>query len=182
MIINKKSWHYQVYAFSYWGSTPLRTNLCQYMRRLIFVAPVMGIISAFMFVCFVVVITLGLVVMPIFGWLPTNWLVPWEILDGDGRYKYQGLKLGKSYRAFQVYPWHVILLALVGALEWWCYRCYGTHSLVLQGMTVGAIAAVLAVVFGLITYLSSDTGEVVNQYISAKKQRVCPIVEFESEE
>jgi hypothetical protein len=37
MIINKNSWHYKIYRWTYWNNgfgVPNQTNLCQYVQRL----------------------------------------------------------------------------------------------------------------------------------------------------
>lgn len=185
MIINKNAWHYHVYEFSYALSRdypPSRTNLCQYMRRIMFVAPFVSVLLAVLLAFATMVTLIGVLFMPIFGYVPTKWAKPWYIFEHDGTRKYQGLKLGRSYNAFQVYPWHIILLALIVAIEWVVYHYFGVHPLVVQGEIVGVILALVGIVVGLFIYFDSSTGKVINEYLAAKKQKVCPVVEFKNEE
>ncbi len=183
MVINKKSWHYHVYDFSYTFAsrdTPRQTNLCQYVRRMMFVAPFVGIGIACMFCVLVVVSACGVLGGPIFGYVPKQWSKPWDIFDG--MHKYQGLKVGKSYNAFQLYPWHVLLAAIIVGIHVLMYHAWGGHPLVVEGEVVGAIVLAIAAMFGLFYYFDSSTGKVVNAYLTAKKQKVCPVVEFVNED
>lgn len=188
MVVNKNSWHYKVYDFSYALSLKNqprdRTNLCQYMRRLLFVAPIIGFLCAFMF-CFAAVMVLCFYLFgPIFGWVPKQWLKPWIVFDDKAVYKYEGLRIGRSYNAFQLYPWHVILAVLVVGLEWVVYHVWGFHPLAVQGEIVGAVALFVGLIFAVVEFSYSDTGTVglVKEYVSAKKQKVCPVVEFTDKE
>ncbi len=184
MVINRNSWHYHVYDFSYTFSsrllTPTQTNLCQYVRRIAFVAPFVGIGIAGMFCVLAIVTACTLLAAPIFGYVPIQWSKPWDIFEGMR--KYEGLKVGKSYNAFQLYPWHVLLTVIIVGIHVLMYHAWGGHPLIVEGKVIGVIALIIAAIFGLFYYFDSSTGKVVNAYLAAKKQKVCPVVEFTNKE
>lgn len=185
MVINTKSWHYRAYDFSYAMSSrfaPSQTNLCQYVRRIMFMAPLVGLAFGIFFTFVGLLSLCYLVFGPIFGWLPRNWLKPWNVIERDAMFKYQGLKLGRSYNAFQVYPWHVILLAILFSIHWEVGHHFGYGPLRIEGMIVGGIVSFIALCIGLAVYFESDTGKLINAWLKARKQNVCPIVEFQYKE
>lgn len=171
MIIDKNSWHYQVYSFSYWNewNKPKQTNLCQYVRRIVFMGPIMGATALALACLMALTLVVMLVFGPILGYAPPNWKKPWTCFDGMVKYK------------SVIYPWHVILVVALIALEWWVYVDCGIHPLVVQGEILGIIAVLIGMIFGLFVYCDSDTGKIINAYVSAKKQKVCPVVEFNEE-
>jgi hypothetical protein len=179
MIIDRNSWHYKLYSLTYlWvGGVPTRlmqkTNLCQYMRRIMLGVPWWGFLMG-------AIIILATLFGPIFGYVPRT-INPMKFFENDMR-KYQGLRLGRSYNTFQVYPWHVILAVLFIGSEALIYHYCGARPMIVQASIVGGILALIGIVFGTMMYLDSSTGKIIKEYISAKKQKVCPIVEFQNEE
>jgi len=179
MIIKTNTWHYKAYDASYvvsTGFTPRHTNLCQYWRRVILVAPLVGMLSVFLLLMIGIMTFLYSVLGPLFGWIPTSF----DVLKRGGMRKYQGLKLGKSYNAFQLYPWHALLASGVIGLHYVIYQQLGAAPLISEAKVVGVIVAFLAITLGLVIYFSSDTSRMIRKYLAAKKQKVCPVVEFES--
>ena len=176
MIIRTNTWHYRLYRWNYWDreNIPERTNLCQYVRRLS-LTPLTALVSTAL-ECLGLV---GLICYTIanygfgflFGYVPNGW----NPTTAD-MVKYPGMPLGR----FQLYPWHVILTGLIVALHVWMYSFPdGRPYLLSEAKVVGIFLAVIALVVGLIFLFCSDTSTVVKQYLTAKKQKVCPIVEFE---
>lgn len=182
MVINRNSWHYKVYDFTYLFSrkaTPRQTNLCQYVRRFLLL-PWIGILATVMAAFMVIIITCAFTFGPIFGYVPKTFN-PLTFFEHD-MHKYQGVKFGKSYNAFQLYPWHIILgLMFIAGHVAIYYEC-GIHPLVTEGEWVVGIVAAIAAFIGVMVYLDSSTGKVINGYLAAKKQKVCPVVEFKNEE
>ena len=184
MIINRKAWHHQVYNFTYWYDLPPRqTNLCQYVRRVVLMGPIMGATAILLISMLAVGVSFMYLFGPIFGWRPKSWIKPWTILDTDGMVKYPGVKLGSSYNAFQLYPWHIILAALIVGVHWLLYHFVGGHVLLTEGKVLGFFILLVALIVGFFFYYgTSDTGKIISQYLAAKKQRVCPVVEFKGED
>jgi hypothetical protein len=183
VIINRKAWHYKVYEFTYRHDLPPRqTNLCQYVRRVVLMGPLMGVAAAFLLAMMSILVVFHYLLPPFFGWRPRQWSKPFSVFDTNGMVKYQGLKLGSSYNAFQLYPWHIILATLVVGAHAAIYHFEGGHPLLVEGEILGIILFLLALVVGSVVYSESDTGRLISQYLAAKKQKVCPVVEFKNEE
>src|ERR1035437_7123011 len=111
MNVNKNSWHYKVYAWSYFHSydVPWSTNLCQYTRRLVTFVPVKALVFG---VVGIFVLLLEAAVLP---FLLAIGLRPNRLLFFDAGYdqtvvEYDGLRIPGT--KFRVLPWHVILGSL----------------------------------------------------------------------
>lgn len=181
MIIDINSWHYKVYSFTYSfsGQPPEHTNLCQYVRRLP-LAPLVAIVIVIIYVIMSVIIISGLIFGPIVGYLPRTWN-PFKFFEHD-MIQYQGLKLGKSNNAFQVYPWHVILGLLITVIHIGIYQSAGIHPLIIEGKVIFGAAVIIGLLISIVAYIDSDTLKLINQYLTARKQKFCPTVEFDRHE
>jgi hypothetical protein len=186
MIINTSSWHYKIYNYTYGlGEPPKQTNLCQYVRRLAlapFILTVFGLISIFVATLVVCIFIMA----PLVGYLPTS-LNPIKIYDYETPLeKYQGLPVGKGYWSFQLYPWHVILVGLFIAGNVAMVHHFGWHSVVIECQVFGYLIGLPALVFGIVWWyvhhddFEFETGRLISAYLSAKKQKVCPVVKFQS--
>ena len=177
MKIDKNSWHYKAYAFTYDQRyfVPEHTNLCQYFQRLLVVLPLQLLKFAFLFGCAgLLIVFYYLVMTPLafpFGYKPTYVFGS----SSEIMVPYRGLKLW----GVELYPWHFLVLVLGGVLEWtWIHEQGLKHILIVQGISLG----VLALIALIIGFLLSDTWEVIWKYLSAKKQGICPLVEFTKDE
>jgi hypothetical protein len=120
MIINKNSWHYKVYDWTYRYGTPEHTSLCQYMRRLTFVP-----------LCLVLLLVAETLLVQHFG---------------------------KHVLAIE---WHFLLIAI----------CLLLGGAVGVGSFVGFLV--------LVEYIAeSNNTQLFSQWVRAKKQGICPLVEF----
>ena len=179
MIINTNSWHYKVYSFTYFlSSPPKQTNLCQYVRRFLYL-PFWAVLMLILALCLALIVACAFLLGPVFGYVPRSWN-PFKFFDSDAMVQYQGLRLGKSYNAFQLYPWHAVLILGVMALHCAIYHYAGSAPLIMEAKVVGGVVGVIAAILGFLVYCSSDAGQVVEEYLSAKKQKICPVVEFKS--
>lgn len=176
MNINKKSWHYKLYSWTYdaWDRsyTPERSNLCQYFQRIVWMGFFTFLWSAILSIGYVLVAT---PVLLLFGLRPVN---VWEdhiISTQQLCEKYQGLKIG----SFRLYPWQVLLPSVFLFLEWLWFH-YASHWYYPLGVQL-SIIEIFA--FSIFFYEVSDNETVViaRNFLSAKKQGICPLVEFNDE-
>lgn len=131
MIINKNSWHYRLWSWTYTNSLedkypPSKTNLCSYVQRIV------GIPLFYLLLfSFIITIVLG-------------------ILVGIGIVEYE---------AWSIHPYR----SLVGHL---------------------VIALLIGIVIGSVFWreTSNPTLVVMREYVSAKKQGICPLIEFNENE
>jgi hypothetical protein len=158
-------------------------SLCQYGWRLLFsliIIPAGLVFFGSMFAAYAIAILPYLLWKLILGLRPANGPAD-GLLDFV---RYPTLKV----RGFRIYPIHV-LVAGAGfvLLRWvapWLYRntvayysqihVSGREAWLALGVSV-AITAALACV---ITYIYYDTGQVVRAFIKAKKDKLCPILDF----
>ena len=186
MIVDTNSWHCKLWRATYWykkpdGDAPRHpktTNLCDYVQRLVFgppwaflLLPILMIISLiFGIVQFVLLTTLVVIFenrqpkrfpSSIFDRSPFN---------NDNLVPCKGVKLG----SFVCYPRHFMLPVAIIASPLLSYYLLGGFVTAVVGSTLG----VLLLGFGVIAFLCSETGNLIGAYLAAKKQRVCPVVEF----
>jgi|HubBroStandDraft_5_1064220.scaffolds.fasta_scaffold12600_2 hypothetical protein len=177
MNINVDSWHYAWYRWTYtcWKKQPpQRTNLCQYVQRIFWTTLLhipMGIVAALLLLLYYVVLTPFALII---GYRPYWFLSPkfdpnWGVFES-----YQGLRIPKT--DFRILPWQPILLGIIVLSEraLWHYHFTGAligHSIVLS---------LIVLVVGLIWSVESDNeaAKLLREYVSAKKNRFCPTVEF----
>lgn len=169
MIIDKTSWHYRVWYFSATlfdsFAAVQETNLCSYMRQIVFWLPLKllgcGIIVLCLAPLYLVIKSFFTVLYFIFGQRPDGWG-----LDDAAPYK------GLPIFGYEIYPWHVLLLAALFGLP---YLGFGYLGL----MTVGSIFATVSLMTAVILFLvKSPSMAIFREWASAKKQGVCPLIEF----
>ena len=174
MQINKDTWHYRAYHWTYkiqnseWKMSD-HSNLCSYVQRIFWMVP---------FTALFVVITSLMYMMAspfvfLFGARPTN---IWAENNERAWAPYPGLKVWGEVR---VHPWVVAVPAALIYLEWaWWHYCNWKYPFFTH-------LTVLLVIIGLVlygTYDSSDARPIINAWFHAKKQGVCPVVDFVEEE
>jgi len=178
MKINPNSWHARIYSWSYWFSfdnAPTITDLCTYMRRLMFVAPFMLLFRAFLYAMF----TVAAIPAWIIGWYPTYQL------DAEKGYwskqpptfkRYEGFSIG----TWVIYPWYVlvpmIILAIHGGMIYnhcWAVLIGEGIAFLIVGLIVGVIYWSEHTTISIPNYPS-----IFGEYFHAKTQRFCPMVEI----
>lgn len=166
MVINKNSWHYKAYTYSYkmWqNDIPYNTSLCSYMRD-IFLLPASGIFLilalALGWILFALVITVHTVGAFLIGFRPAGWDL--SILP------YSGLKVSHM----EIYPWHIILL---GLLLWALPKLF----LVNAWVTTLVVLGFAGLIFGAVELWHSDSFLIFRAWLTAKKEGVCPMIDFE---
>lgn len=177
MIVKKDSWHYKIYDFSY-GNYIIsnKTNLCQYVNRICFVGipKAIGIFVGLLFlVPFMVIIsTIVHFIKFLFGYRPDmkHWHDWVEIQKESIKYKSLNIK------GFSIYPYHILIM---GFIIWLQYLAYYHFKLILiiEGFILGMLGLIVAIWW----FLTSEKTNLLRQYIAAKKQGICPIVEFKDD-
>lgn len=176
MVINKNSWHYKVWKFSYFlthTEVPDRTNLCQYFMRSFLYVP----LSLF---CLSLILLVGGTILVVFPNIITillgfGILIP--ILDP--------IKSKNIYRLYPFYkfpiigrmipPWPIvcfiwfsITLSILISLS----PLYMSYVLIITVMTLLVFSAIVRLI------IATDWS-LVKEYLKAKKQKVCPIITFQ---
>lgn len=172
MKINKNSWHYKVVRFTYSGSIEDNCkDLCTYMRRLLLVAP----LYAFLLVIFYAF--LALIVIPIMtlcglimGIRPTRFEPAF-----DNYVSYSGLPIG----SFRLYPWHLIAPSF-----FIIFNVLGFHRLGAM-WSVPALMQFMIVAIPLFFLRKPNKKDkapkqpsLLRAWFTAKKEKVCPIIEY----
>lgn len=173
MIVNSKSWHYKIYGWSYTlfveKYPPVKTNLCQYVQRLVIWVPLMLLATA----CFFILMAFMNLLLAVsgfwFGYRPSTLLLPNPV-------KYQGLQVGPV----QLYPWHLILPALFIWMNYHMFHTQNERFVRAMSFLDGLIGTLLFCLF-IMLFSKSESGKLLRAYLSAKKTRVCPLVEFKDE-
>jgi hypothetical protein len=171
MKINKTSWHYRLYSWTYsiWDTEwckPATTNLCQYVQRLFWMPIVSVLLWGVMGTFFVCVL---IPFMLLIGQRPTSWKKNTKI---DLFVPYQGLRVSKKV---ELLPWHIIVPSAVIVLEYmWFHHANWKYPVLIQG----CILAVLGIIVGIFLCTQSETYWIVSAWYGAKRQKVCPLVEF----
>jgi hypothetical protein len=166
MIIKKTSWHYKTWALTYrmWGMAPPdSTSLCPYVRNIMLLLPGsllwLGIALLFglAYLFTLVLQTLGNFII---GFRPSGW-------DMSSQ-PYRGLRINHM----EIYPWHVILFLL----PLWILPKFANLSLWLTALIVCGMVVAL---FGAVKLWHSDALSIFKLWLKAKKEGVCPILDFE---
>ena len=172
MIVNTNSLHYKVYKALHAhtdGKVPEKTNLCAYVRFLVLMPLFLLFIYLPIRICYQVIKVVCFVpltvILAFFGIRPTRYRC-----DPDSFTGYPGLKIGP----LELHPWSIVLLLAVIASPWFAYRLSGTTASIITVSVLVGIAALI----GIFLFFSTETGELAYAYLAAKKQRVCPVVEF----
>lgn len=176
MQINKNSWHYKVYGWTYEHSfcIPERTNLCQYVQRIVLGSVGICLRFAFLSVANIVALIFYVILMPFalfFGYLPTLF----SQKHGEIFTPYSGLKIWGA----EFYPYHLLPAGGIVLAEMILAHDYGLKYIVISQASI--VAAIITLLVGLYYYDDFKKIEAVSlakKYFSAKKQGICPLVEF----
>jgi hypothetical protein len=125
---------------------------------------------------------LWLVMFPVywFACVPIGWAIGYKptsfnFNDEAPFVKYQSVSL-PWYG--ELLPYHFVVAAIIISLEWlWFHECGWKYPVFIQG----GVIATFALLIGLMNYLESDFSKVVSAWFAARKQRICPIVNFTEE-
>ena len=172
MIVNTNSLHYRMYKALKTRTgceVPEKTDLCAYVRYLV----LMPLFLLFIFlpiwiwyqILKVVWFATLTVILAFCGGRPTRYGC-----GSDSFTPYPGLKIG----SLELHPWSVALPLVVIASPGLMYLSYGTTASIITASVLAGIAALI----GIFLFFSTETGKLAGAYLAAKKQRVCPIVEF----
>lgn len=180
MEINKSSWHYRMFEWSYtWDGRcpPINSNLCSYVRRLAVGVPLNGVVWAMLFLSLGMIVALGNICLFPFGYYVRH---P-QLSAGSGEVaSYRGLRLGKFY----LLPWHILLPVGLGFLGWWNYHMISQHkALTSLAFFIEMVGVIMALVIGsLILYARLEKNPVVQEYIDAKTKGICPLITFKDDQ
>lgn len=187
MNINKNSWHYKLYKWTFFGffgsNLPNTTTLCAYMSRILGLTALRALLTIFVVVCVwgINVVLLGLITPFLFlmGKLP-NFKIGYLSIDQGLEHSYTfPLPKIKSYNIYPGYILSLVLFVVLNVLSIINITNITTHS-VLISFTLSIDFLVLMVVFISFKALSkiSFVNNIFYQWIKAKKEKVCPIIEF----
>lgn len=185
--INTRSWHYLLWRFTYslgkkgdWELSAIRTSLCAYVHRIIWLPLPVALLWAVILVVCGVIVALGLIWKLLTGeGYTTPRRIHWAFTSGEKNslddlfFRTDGFPIGR----FRLYPYRFILPGLGIWFLAWGFRTYPLGTAV----GIGTLVAVLAIA-GLITLIArsrdSDLWKLVAGYLRAKKEKICPPVEF----
>lgn len=175
LTVNKKSLHYWVYkaTYSMFGSnTPNDTNLCQYFRRLM-LSPLFFLTFAMIVPVVTATILIAMTLLTIlrlpFGYYPNG-------IGLEEFAQYPGLKIGTS---FELYPYHIGIVAAFVALNYWCFKTgYATAAIILDGIVI--VPFVIIAMY--LIFKKTEFSDLISNYWKAKKEKICPLIEFEGGE
>src|ERR1700677_1252417 len=137
MQIDKNSWHYKFYRFTYfvWGYEPpyQHTSLCQYVSRMIWSPLIDLALLPIVFVIWLLITMFNLCI----GFRPTIFWrgspPPWV--------PYEGWKLGP----LELYPAHILPVVILGLIEHLFIHHYGWAKIVVvQASILGIIILIVA--------------------------------------
>ena len=175
MIVNTNSLHYKLYKVLHahtYGRVPEKTNLCAYVRYLVLMPLFLLFICLPIWICYQVIKAVCFVpltvILAFFGRRPTRYRCDLDSFTG-----YTGLKIGP----LELHPWSVALPLVVIASPGLMYLSSGTTASIITASVLVGIAALI----GIFLFFSTETGKLAGAYLAAKKQRVCPVVEFADE-
>lgn len=179
MEINKNSWHYKTYAWSYewdFGEAPKEINLCAYVRRLMFGVPVNGLFFGIIFLIVGLVAIAATVLMFPFGYYLRHPLINY----GNPHVgSYNGLRIGK----FNLLPWHVIVPALIVLLAWGNYHMFHLYGAFNKLTIIEAFCSIPLLILGVIFFcFNTDIGGLVKGYVDAKTKGICPLITFRDDQ
>jgi hypothetical protein len=173
MKINTNSWHYKVVYETCCFCGDMPETLCGYLFRLLIVPLIalpMLIVLLFMVACMYVLMGLWAIVCVSLGYYPTKdfWLLN---EDSEQCNHYDGLSIG----SFQLYPWHVLVVALPAVITVMFYHWWGMTAMWwVSGVVVGVLLFV-----ALFFFIVSDTCDSMREWLFVKKQKVCPQITYE---
>lgn len=176
MKVNTASWHYWLYksTYSLGDHAPHSTNLCQYVRRLVLVAPLIWLVVVPFMIAITIPAVLLVVLFGLFLGLRPTGLGPDDVLNPYHRYV--GYKLPKV-AGIRIAPW---LVTLVVGSVYGLYRLryvMAGHPAVTTTVVV-SIAAFISVIVLNFKLRNTETTRLDGAYFAAKKAKICPMVRF----
>ena len=187
MKVNTRSWHFRLWRFTYslgkddkeWMFRR-RISLCAYVQRIIWLSGLVAAAWVFVFVLFSIWVVLGSLWLLFLGQgYPSPRLV-WRAMTSDEEGKLDdifprtaGLPIGR----FRLYPYRLVLPVLGILVLAWGFQAHPVET----GAVIGT-SLVAALVFGIGWMIGKarDTGtyRLATAYLRAKKQKICPPIEF----
>lgn len=179
--INTRSWHYRLWRFTYsldkedWELSQIRTSLCAYVHRIIWltlpIALVVMVLSLVVAVCYVLIAL-------------------WHLFWGSGYpgsllailrspddlvfvKRTDGFRIGR----FRLFPYRLVLPGLGILVLVWGFQAHPAEMMAVMWVSM---AAALVVGICWMIWKARDTGtyRLATAYLRAKKQKICPSVEF----
>lgn len=181
MIINKQVWFYKLYAGTYTvfgNQVPWNTNLCQFVRRTFFLSWFWYLLAGLMHLFFFGVLTpLAFLI----GKVPCRSYSYGQWSPGWGFRNYAGIRLGE----FELFPWMVVAPTSFFGLNALCIRAvyrYGSAATFpCVFLVIEFIFLCVAAYFLFFEGMFDETKSVTGAWFSAKKQKICPLIEFSDE-
>lgn len=175
MIIDKNSWHYKLYShyflFPFGNYVPGDTNLCAYMRTIFLWLPLKWLLMIVMAPPVIIAVTFmwgfvtaGEIICKFpFGYKPSkiNYLGYTEMVQ------YNTFKIN----GYNIYPWVPMLILAVLFVPTLISHASGW-------MITLPIVAAVALIWALTFLYDRPSLSVIRDWVSAKKQGVCPLIEF----
>jgi hypothetical protein len=176
MQINKKSWHYTWYEWTYSLSTngvPEQTNLCRYTQRIFWMTPLIVLAYIAGVISMIMVSAMYYLIMTPFALLLGG--RPFNLFSSSERELRSEVFI--RYES-PVYPYHFVLLAVFIWAEWMGWH----HTPRLMAYTHLGVPAALLIFLGW-AWLNhdSETFRLFKAWAAARKARICPVVEFKNE-
>lgn len=167
MIINKNSWHYKAWKWTYDRSwqVPEYTNFCSYMRRIMFLVPIKSLTRSVVFTIYMLCLAIIAGIRWVFGYKTVS-----TDLD-DSPVEYSGLPVAGR----EIYPWHVLLLAIILGFE-----VLLKHDISWSAFgIIHAILLAIALIANLgAWFFSDDSTEIFRDWVLTQKRKICPLIEF----
>jgi len=172
MMIDKNSWHYKVWEWSYTNPIcdhypPSQTNLCSYMRRILLLTPLNALLVAIGSILYTLVVFIPVVTF--------RWCIGYKTTSLDitqDTQEYNGLRVANKV---EIYPWHVLVPAAFIGIQAWAFSKFNPGHVGIFDAVLAGIAAVVVLTFFM---LKSDKTEVFRDWFWARKQKICPTIEF----
>lgn len=180
MHINKNSWHYKVYNFTYnVYDRPSRTNLCSYLKRVILVAPLHLLMYIIVSLGIVGMLLIVLIPALLVGFRPTG--VPFisNSKYEDSYTQYRGWQ--PKWAPFELYPWHLILLGLIVTIIWSVIHFAGWIYFIIP-VSLMLFTAAIVMAYILIYDSESESVRLWKANMAAKKSKICPVVTFDEQD
>lgn len=183
MKIKTDTLHYKLYSSSYsiWnGDPPEQTNLCQYVRRLAF-APLNLLLAAFLLTFSYLLVALRSVVVYPFGY-STHWKSMTLNLREPARLRIRGFSFYPGYVLFPIAFIAINCFIYTNFPAWSAKNISMKQSVAIIAMSLEIVAGVAGLIAVAIIFFTSDTYDLITEYLDAKTDGVCPLVEFEEED
>ncbi len=176
MNINRDSLHFKLYRATYYLDNyayPTNTNLCQYVQRLV-LSPLILSFFAFLWTMLLVAFIFKATFWVLLGISRPRDLKIFE--NFDNFVPFEGVRIGP----FLLRPsplLNIPVLVFVSNIMLYFYVSKPL-ALALGGCEL-TVAAIVVGATNLAIFLKTDTGRLVRSALAAKKQRICPIVNFD---